>query len=304
MKWVSIACGAIIVLAALKDLFRTLFHPGSSGSISDWIALALWRTFRKIFPGNLNMAGPVIFLAIIVYWTASVVIGFALIYRPYLPSGFTYMNGIDPSSFDSFGAALNVSIGSLITQFVGASAKIRWLQTLTTIEAIFGFAILTASISWILSIYPVIEHRRSLAHEATLLHFGEASGYRPLEEMKEEELQSVLMGLALQLTTHRNELTQFPITYYFFENERKTALPGVLPYMSELADRFSDRGGGVYIAAVTLGGAIRNYVEVIEEAFLRKHYQTTQEALSALARDHMRKEVHSPQPENAPPKAA
>lgn len=304
MNWLSIVCGAILVLVALKDLFRTLFHPGSSGTVSDWIALALWRAFKKLFAGQLRMAGPTIFLAIILYWTAVVVVGFALIYRPFLPSGFTYMNGIDPKSFDSFLAALNVSIGCLITQFVGASAKIGWIQLLNTLEAIFGFAILTASISWILSIYPVIEHRRSLAHEATLLHFGEITGHRPLEKMKDEEIQNILLGLASQLTTHRNELTQFPITYYFFENERKTALAGVLPYMSELADRFSRCDGAVYLAAVTLGGAIKDYIEVIEEAFLRKHFNTKEEALSALARDHMRNEVHSPLPESAPQRVA
>jgi hypothetical protein len=304
MKWLWIVSGTVLLLLALKDLFRTLFHPGSSGTISDWLSLGLWRAFRRFLPGRLKLAGPIIFLAIIVYWTASVVLGFALIYRPYLPDGFVFMPGIDPQTFDSFASSVNVSIGALITQFVGASSKIGWIQLLSTFEAIFGFAILTASISWILSIYPVLEHRRSLAHEATLLHFGEATGYRPLEKMKEEELQSVLMGLASQLTTHRNELTQFPITYYFSEDERKTALAGVLPYMAELAERFSKRDGGVFIAAVTLGGAVRDYVEVIEVDFLKRRHRSTQEALSALAADHMRKEVHSPHPENASPKAA
>jgi hypothetical protein len=301
MKWVSIVSGSVMVLLALKDLFSTLFHPGNSGTVSDWIALGLWRTFRSIFKNHLNKAGPVIFLAIIGYWAGSVIIGFALIYRPYLPQSFTYMNGIDPRSFDSFLAAINVSIGNLITVFVGANAKPSWIQLVGGLEAIFGFAILTASISWILSIYPVIEHRRSLAHEATLLHFGEESGHRPLDKMTDAEIQSVLLGLAAQLTTHRNELTQFPITYYFFEDERKTALPGVLPYMSELADRFSHRDGAVYLAAITLGGAIKDYLEVVEDVFLRKKFNTKEEALSALAHDHRRDEVHSPYPM---PKAA
>jgi hypothetical protein len=286
----------MIVLLALKDLFTTLFHPGSSGTVSDWISLALWRLFRKVFHHHLNKAGPTIFLAIIFYWAGSVIVGFALIYRPYLPDSFTYMIGVDPQSFNSFLGAVNVSLGNLITLFVGANAKPAWIQLLGGLEAVFGFAILTASISWILSIYPVIEHRRSLAHEATLLHLGETTGHRPMEKMSDEEVQSILLGLASQLTTHRNELTQFPITYYFYENERKTALPGVLPYMAELADRFSTRDGAVYLAAITLGGAIKDYLEVVQKAYLRKQFNTKEEVISALAHDHQREEVHTPGP--------
>jgi hypothetical protein len=122
--------------------------------------------------------------------------------------------------------------------------------------------------------------------------------------MKGEEIQNILLGLASQLTTHRNELTQFPITYYFFENERKTALAGILPYLLELSQRFSRHDGAVYLAAVTLGGSIKDYIAVIEGAYLRKHFNTAEEALSALAHDHMRAEVHSPLPESAPQSVA
>jgi hypothetical protein len=263
VKWLFVFCGALVALIALKDLFHTLFHPASSGHVSDWISLRLWRIFRKAFRARLEAAGPVIFLAIISYWTASVVLGFAMIYRPFMPDRFALMSGLATSSLDSYFAAVNLSLGNLISIYIGAVPKDNWIQFITGIEAICGFAILTASISWILSIYPVLEHRRSLAHQVTLLHLGEATGARPLESLADSELQTILLSLASQLTQHRNELTQFPITYFFVEDEKKTGLGGLILYMSELADRFIEREGAVRYAAVALDGAIKDFLQVI-----------------------------------------
>jgi len=304
MKWVSILAGTILIVAALRDLFSTLFHPGTSGNISDWIALSLWRAYRKVFPKHLIHAGPLIFLAVIGYWGLSIIFGFALIYRPFMPSTFVFMPGLDPVSFDSFLAALNFSIGTLITEFIGATPTNGFLQLLTTVEAIFGFAILTASISWILSIYPVIEHRRSLAHQASLFHHGESTGLRHLESLSDAELQTILLGLASQLTTHRNELSQFPITYYFQEPESRTAIGGILFYISELADRFSDREGAVRIAAVTLGGAVEDYLSLVDEQFFRRKFDGREASLRRLAEDHRRKPVHSLKNDDVPARVA
>jgi hypothetical protein len=199
---------------------------------------------------------------------------------------------------------MNFSVGTLITEFIGATPTNSVLQLLTTLEAIFGFAILTASISWILSIYPVIEHRRSLAHQASLFHYGEVTGYRHLESLSDAELQTILLGLASQLTTHRNELSQFPITYYFQEPESRTAIAGILFYISELADRFTDREGAVHIAAVTLGGAVEDYLSLVDEQFFRQSFDNKQASLRRLAEDHRRRPVHSPGPDDAPAQAA
>ena len=304
MKWVSIVAGAVLIAAALRDLFSTLFHPGTSGTISDWIALSLWRIYRKTFAQHLVHAGPLIFLAVIGFWGLSTIVGFALIYRPFMPDTFVFMGGLDPAAFDSFFAAINFSIGTLITEFIGATPTNGILQLLTTIEAIFGFAILTASISWILSIYPVIEHRRSLAHQASLLHHGEVTGYRTLERLDDAELQTILLGLASQLTTHCNELSQFPITYYFQEPEKRTALGGILAYISELADRFSDREGAVRLAAVTLGGAVEDYLALIDEQFFGRKFIDKEASLRRLAEDHRREPVRSPKNDEAPVRAA
>ncbi|PYP89102.1 MAG: hypothetical protein DMG65_14100 [Candidatus Angelobacter sp. Gp1-AA117] len=221
--------GAALILAALQDLFHTLFHPSARGDISDWLAMRVWRACRTGGRSFLQMAGPTAFATVILYWMISVFLGFALIYRTQLPEGFIYLSGLGPRDFDSFLAACNLSLGSLITLSTGAVPKSGWVQLLMNIEAVFGFAILTASISWILSIYPVLEHRRTLAHQATLLHFGEMSEGRRLSRVSDSDLQTLFFGLGSQITTARNELSQFPITYFFYERDIQGALAGVLP---------------------------------------------------------------------------
>jgi hypothetical protein len=286
--------GAALIIIALQDLFHTLFHPSATGDISDWIAHVAWKTVRMARPGNLGIAGPMAFLLTVSYWAASLVLGFALIYRPRLPSQFSFAAGLNPQSYDSLAGSINISLGALMTISTTAQAKMLWIQFLMEIEAVFGFGLLTASVSWILSIYPVLEHRRSLAHQATLLHFSEVKGVKCLEDTSDSELQELLLEMASQLSTHRNELTQFPITYYFYEQEKETALAGVLPYMADIAEQSLSRPGAAGLSAAVLGGAIDDYLKVLADRFLHTKLEDRREVLRAYAEDHKREVVRSP----------
>lgn len=287
--------GAILILAALQDLFHTLFHPAARGDISDWLAMRVWRACQRGGCKLLRVAGPMAFATVIFYWMASVFLGFALMYRTQLPDGFVYLHGLHPSEFDSFLAACNLSLGSLITLSTGALPKSGWVQLLMNIEAVFGFAILTASISWILSIYPILEHRRTLAHQATLLHYGETSHGRRLCQVSDSDLQTLLFGFGSQVTTARNELSQFPITYFFYERDRQGALAGVLPYLADIAQENAHRSGIAGLAAATLGGAVDDYLKLVTHFFLDEPYRTREAALREYAKDQMRDMVRSPE---------
>jgi hypothetical protein len=47
------------------------------------------------------------------------------------------------------------------------------LRVLVPLEALVGFALLTAALSWVISVYPALSRRRSLARGATLLKGSE-----------------------------------------------------------------------------------------------------------------------------------
>jgi hypothetical protein len=286
--------GIALIVAAIQDIFFTLFHPAHAGDICDWIAGAIWRAFRQWWPSALSLAGPLAFVSIVLYWCVSICFGFALIYLPHLPAAFTFASGLNPQQYGNFLGALDVSIGGLITLSTGAYSTSNWLQLLMGVESVLGFCLLTASISWILSIYPVLEHRKSLAHEATLLHFSEVSGVTRLEQVSDSDLLEILLGLAGQLVTSRNELVQFPITYYFHETETSTSLAGILPYLAETAQWAAERKGAAGIAGTTLGGAIDDFLRMVAEMFLHRKFTNRAEILQAFAHEHLREAVHSP----------
>ena len=293
--------GVAVVVFGLQDLFHTLFHPAKAGDVSDAIAASTWRFFHALMPRALSFAGPLAFLMIVLFWAASVVIGFALIFFPFLPAHFTFAQGLDAANYRSFLAAVDLSLSSLITLSIGAYSKTVIIQFLMGVESTLGFGLLTAAVSWLLSIYPVFEHRKSLAHEVSLLHFAEATGVRRLEDISDTDLHELLEGFAAQLITCRNELSQFPITYYFHEDETKTALSGVLPYLADIAQQNVSRDGAAGLSATILGGAVDDYLKLIAGSFLKRPPTSREDILHAFARDHQRKIVRSPQRK---PKAA
>jgi hypothetical protein len=286
--------GVVLILLAIRDVFHTLFNPSKHGDLSEWIARSIWRGIKHTLPRHLNFAGPLAFVSVVLYWTVSVIFGFALIYFPRMSEAFTVGVGLNHSRYTSFVGALDASIGSLITLSTGVYSTKPWMGLIMGTESIIGFGLLTASVSWILSIYPVLEHRKSLAHEASLMHFAEMKGIRRLRDVSESDLHSILLGFASQLTTSRNELIQFPITYYFHEQERETSLAGILPYLADMAAQNVNRPGAAAIAATALGGAVDDYLKVIAALFLDRRFTDRQEMLRAFAADHLRDIVRAP----------
>lgn len=287
--------GILVMLIGLQDVFNTLFHPAKRGDIGDWIARRIWRLFQRVMPGALSFVGPVAFVSIVLFWAASVIVGFALIFLPRLPAEFAFAPGLEPGRYRSLIGALDISIGSLITLSTGTYPKNLIIQFLMGAESVIGFALLTAAVSWLLSIYPVFEHRKSLAHEATLLHFAEANSVRRLDDIDDSDLQQILTGLASQLITCRNELSQFPITYYFHEDETATALAGIVPYLADIAAQNLRRKGAAGLAATILGGAVDDYLKLIAGSSLRRPFRDRKDILREFAADHRREIVHSPQ---------
>ena len=176
MATIVTAVGVLLIFSALLDVFQTLFHPAGRGAMSDWTARLSWRAFRllaKKRPHCLTYAGPTAILLIIVSWVALVWLGFALVYFPRVAVGFDFSHASSASSHKGIVEAMSLSLESLITISEGAYAKLHWLQFVQGMEAVIGFGLLTASVSWLLSIYPVLEARRSVAQGATLLHHAE-----------------------------------------------------------------------------------------------------------------------------------
>jgi hypothetical protein len=164
-------------------------------------------------------------------------------------------------------------------------------------EAVLGFVLLTASLSWILSIYPVLEYRRSAAHRLSLLYHAHRIERVGVSSTPEQETEQLVIALAIDMTKIRNDLAQFPITYYFHEDDPQSAFPGALPLAMDFAARATRRESTepVRIAGIVLQGAIHDLLSLVGSWFLNMPNELDDEKLMrSLADDHFREELRSP----------
>jgi len=183
---------------------------------------------------------------------------------------------------------LSVSLGALITLSEGSYAKLHWLQLARGTEAVIGFGLLTASVSWLLSIYPVLESRRALAQRATLLHHSERENHLDLVRDAPNRAEDWIMAIGADLASLRNQMAQFPITYYFDMGEPETALAGALSYLLELADRSSCASQpALRIAGTVLGGAVESFLEMLAQDFVSVSPDDKHAILRAYASEQM-----------------
>lgn len=241
--------------------------------------------------GLLTLAGPLAMLLIMITWGALIVVGCACLYYPAL-STFVTMPGLDLSQHRTFLDALNVSIGTLVTLGGDMMPTSRAIRLGMGLEAIVGFALLTASVSWLLSVYPILEEERSFAQEAMSLYKARDGVHVDVMDLPEHQAQTLIHGLAVQLASVRNQMAQFPVTYYFNVGERKTALSVVMPFVAYLAEEATrDKRPGVRLAGAALQNAVDNFTEFVANNYLHMHTSDRHSILLALARDQMRNPI-------------
>jgi hypothetical protein len=221
---VPIVLGAVLVLLALRDVLHTLLHPGGTGSLSPRVFRAVWALGRRVPPVG-RLAGPLGMVATGLLWWLMVLGGFALAYTPYLPEGFVASQGVPLGGSPL--EALYVSAIALSTLGLGDVVPTEGVpRALMALEAFVGFGLLTAYVTWWLSIYPTLLRRRALAARLhVLLDDGE-----PLDDRE-------LHDLAEQLAVVRVDLVQYPASAFFRAPDRRLSLAAVLPELHEALPR-------------------------------------------------------------------
>lgn len=293
MKLVYTIVGALLILLSVYDIFRTLFLPSGKGLISKWMARAVWSGARKTAsggPGLLSFAGPLSFIASVLSWGALLIVGFTLIYWPRMPGGFSYSPGLIPEQNDSFLDAFYLSIVTVGTLGFGDIAPEQpWLRLIVPLQALIGFLLWTAAISWLLSIYPDLGRRQVFARSVSLLTSAETTTGIEITEIDNTDVTvQELATLTSGLVAIRGDLLQFPITYYFHEGEQESALPVVMPQVLNVAQRASaaDRPAEVRLQAARLHAALDDMAETLATQFLLIEPEPVEEVLAAYARAH------------------
>jgi hypothetical protein len=300
MSLLATLVGVLLIVTALRDIFQTLFHPSGKGSLSRALAYGVWKLTRPVasrYPTALQLAGPFGFLATIAIWAVMLALGWAFVYWPHLPEGFSFDPGLDPSDNAGFIDALYFSIVSLATLGYGDLApEAKWLRIVAPVQALTGFGLLTASITWLLSIFPALSHRRALADEILLLRNAESETGILLTSLDSATVQQMLGELTTRLVTIRADLIKFPSAYYFQGRDEQAELSVVMPYLLELVEKASDAACApeVRVRATMLRGAIEEFSTTVASRFLGLSPSAPPaEIMEAYARDHLHLELSS-----------
>jgi hypothetical protein len=222
---IAVLCaGLFIVLLVTADAVTTVLHPTRRGPITWVTGVAVWTAARAVArvvrrPGLLATAGPLAVVAVFGVWTVLMWFGWALIYLPNLDD-LAYDASV-PYGSHAFLTALYVSGMSLTTVGFGDVVGATDIMRLTTVaEAAAGFGLITAAITYVLSIYPLTSNLRSAARmvqtqaedparAARMVLLGGASYLQDLQQQV----------IAVDEDTHR-----FPFLFYFRAQDPSSSL--------------------------------------------------------------------------------
>jgi hypothetical protein len=164
-----------------------------------------------------------------------------------------------------------------------------WLQVLAPLEALVGFALLGAIVTWVLSIYQPLSRSQAFAHQITLLQQAERVTGTTVMHLDAEAVEELLRSITAQVITIRIDLIRFPLTYYFHSTDQRCCLPRVMPYVLALAED-GLKGGcppRVRLQAALLRGAINDFAATLGAAFLDLPSASAGAILKAYARDQL-----------------
>ena len=221
-----------------------------------------WLLSKKLRGGASSVAAPLAMAAVIAAWATLAAVGWALLYLPHLPAGFSYSNDI-PRQAD-FAEALYISLVALSTAGFGEIVAVHpILRLVMAFQAVAGFGLLTATVSWILQTYPALSRRRALAHQLNL--FREAAGPAGIASLEARHAAALLESMAENVASVSIDLLSFHETYYFHEVEQRGSLPATLAYAHQLASEAQDSdntelrfaGRMLYAALEDLAGVLR-----------------------------------------------
>ncbi|GIG41088.1 potassium channel family protein [Cellulomonas phragmiteti] len=275
--------GALVAGAALRDVFRTLWHPSGEGRLTRWVSRVVWRCARRCGGAVLDVAGPLVMVAVIVAWVGLVVLGFALVHLGWLGrDGYAYDAGLDADAGAPVVDALYLSAVVLSTLGFGDIVPTDgWLRLLTAGEALIGFTLLTAVITWVTQVQQALARRRSCARFLVALRRTDRErvavvpGYGLLEQVARD-----LAGVQV-------DLQHSTTSYYFRERDPHASLAVALEGAAELAERGSHAPDpAVQGAAALLGTVVDDLCVALGTTFLRPHGTEREDVVAAYLADH------------------
>ena len=233
------AAGSVLLALITFDIYATVLHSSARyGPVGESLNRSVWRlargaALRLSRVGRhhlLNMVGPLLLPLLIVVYVVLLVIAFALIYYPHVPSGFNFTGRQpEPGWVDAiyFSGCTLTTVG--YGDVVPRHAALRFLALL---ESASGLVVISLGITYMLTVYTALERKRSVAlslyHQAgegadvaglIAHHFVEGRFYG-----LRDALRTVTRDLQGTLESHIDH----PVIHYFHPVEVYKSTPRVL----------------------------------------------------------------------------
>jgi Ion channel len=287
--WTS-ALGLLIVCWTLREIFRDLFQPSGTGTLSSFLGKQIFELSKRFRP-LMSVAGPLSVVVVIACWAILVAAGFALIYWARYPSAFNGTGGDKQDAFGRFWTVLYFSLSTMTTVGSGQLApRSSWIRIIAALESLIGISLLTASITWIVLIYPALGRMRELARRATTLVKAQK---KIGVDLISDDVQGLLGDLAQSVIRTRVDFIHYPLIYYFHADTEGTSLADSLRQLGHLAERASEdkRAEAVRLAAAVLNMALADVATVLNDKFVQvKDPKDPEEVFAAVGRNHLESE--------------
>ena len=281
--------GLVLIAMALRDIFDVLFHLEGRASISRALTRGVWGTLRRIAdkrPAAFPLAGPSGLVAVIAAWTFLLLVGWALLLWPHL-SNFRDVAG--DSAQGGFSEALHISAMTLSTLGYGdVTPTDQWLRVVAPLEALVGFGLLTASVTWLFAVQPAVQRRRALGYELWLLR--EAADGEHDAPVTDGQMFTELTSRVVAV---ERDIVAIPASYYFRDPDERLLLSAQLPFLRELTAHAaaSSEDKGTAQRARMLSTAIDDLLLTIARRLHGLPDIDADEALRVFSRDHLKRDA-------------
>ena len=176
--------GIGLILVALVDVHLTVLHVQAESPVSNKLGRVFWQSLLGLTRGLpkrtrdeiLAWGMPLMIVGTITFWGVLYVVGFGLLYLPVVhdPSIFSVEDGAMTSAL---GDALYFSAVSFFTLGYGDVVAVHPLaRLLGVLQGAAGLLTISLSVTYLLSIYPLITRKMTLAASLNQETDGRADG--------------------------------------------------------------------------------------------------------------------------------